>query len=44
MERENVAVVSKNTVVKKRKPLDEQRTENDGRNDANYKSMTNSKR
>lgn len=44
MEQENAAVVSKSNVAKKRKPLDEQRTEDDEQNDANAKSMTKSKR
>ncbi|KFK43570.1 hypothetical protein AALP_AA1G143300 [Arabis alpina] len=37
-------VVSKSKVVKKKKPLDVQRAENDEPNDANAKSMTKSKR
>ncbi|CAH2038014.1 unnamed protein product [Thlaspi arvense] len=44
VERENAAVTSKINVVKKKKPLDVQTTENDEQDDANAKSMTNSKR
>ncbi|CAA7039228.1 unnamed protein product [Microthlaspi erraticum] len=43
VEQENAAVVQ-SKVAKKRKTLDEQRTENDEQNDANAKSMTKSKR
>lgn len=44
MERESAGVISKGNVEKKRKLFDIQSTENDEQNDANVKSITNSKR
>ncbi|CAN8293849.1 unnamed protein product [Cochlearia groenlandica] len=44
VEPENVVVVSKSNGVKKRKPLDVQKNENDKRKDANAKSMVISER